>query len=116
MLLSTLMTFSAEYKIIQRSEDGRYYLDEESVLMLANYIAKLEELNKNYSLQITNLEEQLKILKELISIETAEKEAYKAEVEKLKNEIAKLRNVNVVWTVVASIAIGATVILFVVGR
>ncbi|MEM2126472.1 MAG: hypothetical protein QXQ53_08765, partial [Candidatus Methanosuratincola sp.] len=70
--------------MIQKSEDGRYYLDEETVIMLANYISKLEDLNANYKLQIANLEEQVKNLKELLQIE-------RKQVEILKEEIAELQ-------------------------
>lgn len=113
MLLITSIAFSEEYKIIRRSEDGRYYLDEETLVMLANYIARLEELNENYKLQISNLEQQVIKLKELLELERAEKNSLTEELNRVKTELEKLKKANTVWTVVAAIAIGATIVLFV---
>jgi len=109
-LLCTIAVF-AEYKIIQRAEDGRYYLDEESVLLLANYIKQLEELNQNYRTQIVNLEQQVKVLKDLLELEKAQRAALENEVAKLQAELEKRKLVT--WTVVAAIAIGTVVLLFV---
>jgi len=107
------MIFCEDYRIIQKSEDGRYYLDEETLTVLANYISKLEALNENYKLQISSLEQQTAKLKELLELERAEKESLTAELNKVKAELAKLQTANTVWTVVAAIALGATIILFV---
>jgi len=56
MILLAMVCVAQEYKVIQRAEDGRYYLDEQTVLLIANYIKQLEELNQNYKSQISNLE------------------------------------------------------------
>lgn len=113
MLLTSLMIASESYKIIQKSEDGRYYLDEETVLALANYIAKLEDLNSNYKLQISNLESQVATLKDLLTIQKSETEAYKSQVEQLKAEVEKYKAATTTFVVVSAIAIGAVIILFV---
>jgi len=110
ILLCAILTF-AQYKIIQRDEDGRYYLDEETVMLLANYIKQLEELNQNYRAQIANLEQQVKVLKDLLELEKAEKEALAEEVERLKTELERRKTV--VWTVVGAIAVGTIILLFV---
>jgi len=110
VLLCVILAFG-EYKIIQRDENGRYYLDEETVLLLANYIKQLEELNQNYRAQIANLEQQVKVLKDLLELEKAEKEALADEVERLKAELEKRKTV--VWTVVGAIVIGTVILLFV---
>ena len=112
MLLTISTMFCEEYRIIQRSEDGRYYLDNETVILLANYISKLEDLNKNYQLQIANLEDQVRNLKELLEIEKTEKKALQDKVDELESKIKTLSMQNTIWTVVVAIAIGGIVILF----
>lgn len=103
--------FSAEYKIIKRSDDGKYYLDDETVVLLANYIAKLEDLNNNYKLQIANLEEQVKNLRDLLELEKTENATLKQKNETLAKEIERFKVSANVWTIIASIAIGSTIVL-----
>ena len=109
IMLCVILAFG-EYKIIQRDENGRYYLDEETVLLLANYIKQLEELNQNYRMQIANLEQQVKVLKDLLELEKAERAALENEVAQLQAELEKRKLAT--WTVVAAIAIGTVVLLF----
>lgn len=119
MLLITSTMFSEEpatkYKIIQKSDDGRYYLDEQAVIDLANYISRLESLVANY-------EEQIKVYEELIQNYEATIAAYKdqvAEMEQqyktLEKEVAKLKFSRTAWQVVAAIAVGGIIYLFVTG-
>ena len=111
-LLISLMTFSEDYQIIQRSEDGRYYLDENTVILLADYIKKLEDLNSNYQLQISNLEEQVANLKELISAYEDEINNLRSENQSLKQEIESLSWQKTTLGVVTAVAVGAVIILF----
>lgn len=111
MLLIISVRCCAEYKIVQRSEDGRYYLTEDTVLVLANYIAKLEDLNNNYKLQITNLEQQVANLKELLNLQKTETESYKLQLEQAQKELQKYKTSTTTWVVVASVAIGTSLIL-----
>lgn len=67
LLLACVFVFASEYRIVQRSDDGRYYLDEQTVIALAEYIQKLEALNRNYSTQITTLEKLVENLKQQIA-------------------------------------------------
>lgn len=111
LIIST--TFCAEYKII-KSDDGRYYLDEQSVLAIANYIAKLEELNNNYRLQISNLEQQVSNLKEQIKIYEQMKQAYENRIDELQKQIAALQAKQTwQWVVVAVVTVGSLVLVFV---
>jgi len=111
LILFAVVSLFAEYKIIQRAEDGRYYLDEETVILLANYIKQLEELNQNYRAQIANLEQQVQVLRDMLELEKAEKKALAEEVQRLKTELDKQKRV--AWIVVGAITIGTLVLLFV---
>lgn len=102
----------AEYKIV-KSENGRFYLDEDSVVALASYIAKLEALNENYKLQIANLEEQVRVLKEALAQKEREVEVLKVELEKTKKALEEAKLWRNAMTVVAAVTIGTLVILFV---
>lgn len=112
MLLTISTMFCEEYKIIQKSEDGRYYLDDETVVLLANYISKLEDLNANYKMQISNLEQQVQNLKLLLEAEQNEKKNLEAEINELQRQIKALNAKNTIWTVVAAVAIGGVILLF----
>ena len=109
MLLSFSMTLFAEAKsdveFIFKADDGNYYLSEQSVLALANYIKQLEDLNANYGQQIENLKKQIENL-------SAQNELLKTENEKLKAEIESQKVQKVAWTVVAGIVIGGVLYLF----
>ena len=104
------MTLSAEAKsdveFIFKADDGNYYLSEQSVLALANYIKQLEDLNANYGQQIENLKKQIENL-------STENELLKSENEKLKAEVESQKAQKVAWTVVATLAIGGVLYIFV---
>ena len=116
ILLLTLMMLSitstilfaseSETQLIFRSDDGRYYLTEESVIAIANYIKQLEDLNKNYGAQIENLKKQIENLSQQTDL-------LKAENEKLKAELEQQRQQKLIWTVVATLAIGGVLYIFV---
>ena len=109
MLLITSITIYASdsnTQLIFRSDDGRYYLTEESVIAIANYIKQLEDLNKNYGAQIDNLKKQIDNL-------TQQTDLLKAENEKLKAELEQQKQQKIVWTVVATLAIGGVLYIFV---
>ena len=110
ILLCVILAFG-QYKIIQRDESGRYYLDEETVLLLANYIKQLEELNQNYRAQIANLEQQVKVLKDLLELEKAQRVAFENEVARLQAELDRRKTLT--WAVVSAIVIGTVILLFV---
>ena len=108
MLLSIstiLFANDNDTQLIFRSDDGRYYLTEESVIAIANYIKQLEDLNKNYGAQIENLKKQVENL-------TQQTNLLKAESEKLKVELEQQKQQKVAWTVVAGIVIGGVLYLF----
>jgi phage shock protein A len=88
-------------------------MDEETVIALANYVQKLEDLNQNYKLQIANLEEQVRNLKGMINAYEEKVAMLEQKNKALEEEIAALRARYTMWTVVAAIAVGAVVYLFV---
>ena len=107
LLITSTILFASENEtqLIFRSDDGRYYLTEESVIAIANYIKQLEDLNKNYGAQIENLKKQVENL-------TQQTDLLKAESEKLKVELEQQKQQKVAWTVVAGIVIGGVLYLF----
>ena len=112
MLLTSLTIFSGEYRIL-KSEDGRWYLDQETLIALANYIQKLEDLNENYKAQIANLEEQVRNLKEMVALYEKKVASLEDEKAQLLREIEKLKAQQTMWIVVTAIAVGGIVYLFV---
>jgi phage shock protein A len=112
MLLLSLTMFSGEFKVI-RAENGKFYMDEETVIALANYIQKLEDLNQNYKLQIANLEEQVRNLKGMINAYEEKVALLEQKNKALQEEITALKAKYAIWSVVAAIAVGAVVYLFV---
>lgn len=105
-------SFCEEYKIITKSEDGRYYLDEETVVLLANYIAKLEALNQNYSAQISTLEKLVANLKAQIAEYETLVKSYEARMSELEKKLASEQKKRIVWTVIAAVSIGGVILLF----
>ena len=105
-ITSTILFASENETLIFRSDDGRYYLTEESVIAIANYIKQLEDLNKNYGAQIENLKKQIENLSQQTDL-------LKAENEKLKAELEQQRQQKLIWTVVATLAIGGVLYIFV---
>lgn len=109
LLITSTILFASENdetQLIFRSDDGRYYLTEESVIAIANYIKQLEDLNKNYGAQIENLKKQVENL-------TQQTDLLKAENEKLKAELEQQKQQKLIWTVVATLAIGGVLYIFV---
>jgi len=108
-----LLTFStilyantaSNTQFIIQAPDGRYYMDESMVIALANYIKQLEELNKNYGLQIDNLSKQVELLKQ-------QNITLQAQVDSLNQQLKEEKNKQLIYTVVAVITIGTTIILF----
>jgi len=80
-------------------------MDESTVIALANYIKQLEELNKNYGLQIDNLSKQVELLKQ-------QNITLQAQVDSLNQQLKEEKNKQLIYTVVAVITIGTTIILF----
>lgn len=114
LLLLAVAVCAAEYKIIQQDEQGRFYLDERAVIEIANYIKRLEELNANYKLQITNLEQQVQNLKEQIALYEEMKKGYETQISELNEKIAKLEARQTwQWIVVAVVTVGSLVLVFV---
>lgn len=114
VLLSLLTTFSSEnneFQIIQRSPDGKYYLTDDTVVELANYIKQLQDLNSNYLKQIENLKAQIANLEQQIAI--LEQEVVVLNNEKKKLEALLNAERFKTWTVVAVVALGTTIFLFV---
>ena len=111
-LLISLTTFCEDFQIIQKSNDGRYYLDENTVMLLANYIKKLEDLNANYEMQISNLEEQVANLRDLLTAYEQEIDDLTSENEKLKHEVETLSWQRSALGIVTAITVGAVIILF----
>lgn len=109
MLLIISTTLSAETsntQFIFKNADGNYYMSEESVITLANYLKQLEMLVANYGEQIDNLKKQIENL-------NAQNELLKAENEKLKAEVEQQKAQKITWTVVAALTIGGVLYLFV---
>jgi phage shock protein A len=104
--------FSGEFKVI-REENGKFYMDEETVIALANYVQKLEDLNQNYKLQIANLEEQVRNLKRMIKAYEEKVTLLEQKNKALQDEIATLKARYTMWTVIAAITVGTVVYLFV---
>jgi len=96
-----------------REENGRFYMDEQAVIALANYIQKLEDLNQNYKLQIANLEEQVRNLKGMVKAYEEKITLLEQKNKALQDEIAALKSRYTVWTVIAAVAVGTVVYLFV---
>ncbi len=113
MLLAISTMFSEEFQIIQRSEDGRWYLTDETVVALANYIKKLEELNENYKKQIETLESIKVNLEQQVETLKAQVEELKQENSQLQSELRKYQIRDFIYKVVAAITIGGVVYLFV---
>ena len=112
----SVFCFTQDFQIIQKAEDGRYYMDEDTVMLLADYIAKLEELNNNYSLQINNLEQQVFNLKQQISVLEEQVNTLQTEKQQLQKEISRLElSKNIQWVVTATITVGGVVYLFMSG-
>lgn len=118
-MLIVLLSFSIisfaendNYQFIFQDKDGRYYLTEDTVIELANYIKKLQDLNTNYLAQINNLKQQIANLeKQILNLEEQVK-ILEDENNKLKKELEQERTRKLIWTVVATIFIGSTIILF----
>ena len=107
LITSTILFASVnETQLIFKSDDMRYYLTEESVIAIANYIKQLEDLNKNYGAQIDNLKKQIDNL-------TQQTDLLKAENDKLKAELEQQKQQKLIWTVVATLAIGGVLYIFV---
>jgi phage shock protein A len=103
----------SEYKFIQQDKDGKFYLTEQAVIDLANYIKQLQDLNNNYKAQIENLKAQIANLeKQILNLEQQVK-TLEEENRKLQQELAFEKTKKVVWNVVAVISIGATIYLFI---
>ena len=102
---------TSNYQFIQQSDDGRFYLTEDAVIELANYIKQLQDLNENYKAQIENLKKQISKLEQQILNLEQQVAILNDEKKKLEDMLRaeKLKT----WTVVAVIALGATVLLFV---
>lgn len=116
MLLSLLTTFSSEnneFQIIQRSPDGKYYLTDDTVVELANYIKQLQDLNNNYLAQIDNLKKQIDNLEKQIANLEQQILSLQEEKKKLEHELVMERMKTITWTVVAAITIGTTIYLFI---
>ena len=96
-----------------REENGRFYMDEQAVIALANYIQKLEDLNQNYKLQIANLEEQVRNLKGMVKAYEEKITLLEQKNKALQDEIAALKARYTMWTVIAVVAVGTVVYLFV---
>lgn len=113
LITSTLYASESNTQIILKSDDGRYYLTEQSVIDLANYLKKLEDLNANYSEQITNLKKQIDNLS--LQINELEKQISVLEQEKrdLEKALENEKNKKLTWTVVAVLTIGTTIYFFV---
>ncbi len=117
MLLSfSTILFANEtnnYNFIQQSPDGKFYLTEETVVDLANYIKQLQDLNANYLKQIENLKAQISNLeKQILNLEQQVK-TLEEENKKLQQELTNEKTKQIVWTVVATIAIGSAIYIFV---
>lgn len=104
-----LANSGSNYKFI-KEENGKYYLEEEDVIALANYIQQLEDLNKNYL-------EQIKTLEKMIATYEAEIAALKEQVQNLQNQLEeeRARTWLTTATVIAAIALGSVILLFVKG-
>jgi phage shock protein A len=88
-------------------------MDENTVVELANYIKQLQDLNNNYKAQIENLKAQISNLeKQILNLEQQVK-TLEEENNKLQKELEVEKTKKLVWTVVATIAIGSTIYLFV---
>lgn len=114
MLLSiSMMSFAneSEYKFIQQDENGRFYMDENTVVELANYIKKLQDLNANYKQQISNLEKQIENLEQQI-LNLEQQVAILSDEKKKLEAMLKAEQLKT-WTVVAVVALGATVLFFI---
>lgn len=113
LLLTISMTSFAndDYKIIKQSTDGRFYLEEQDIIDIANYIKRLEELNKNYLAQIENLKQQIANLEaQILNLEEQVK-TLQVENKKLQEQlrIEQLKT----WSVVGIVALGTVVYLFI---
>lgn len=110
LVLVTFLGVCADFKII-REEDGRYYLTEEDVKLIAGYILKLEDLINNYRMQISKLEELVANYKGQIAILEQKIEALQAENTDLKKKLERSNLIN--YIVVASVVVGGIIFLFV---
>ena len=104
------------YEFIQVDpETGNAIIPAEKIIPLANYIKQLEELNKNYL-------EQIKTLEEMIATYEAQIEALKSQVKNLEEELEETKQEleiqkfsKLVFEVLAVIAAGTAVYIFVKG-
>jgi phage shock protein A len=103
----------SEYKFIQQDKDGKFYLTEQAVIDLANYIKQLQDLNNNYLAQIDNLKKQIDNLEKQIANLEQQILSLQEEKKKLEQELAMEKMKTITWTVVAAITIGTTIYLFI---
>lgn len=116
LLIISTMNFANEknnYNFIQQSPDGRFYLTEDTVIELANYIKQLQELNNNYLEQINNLKEQINNLKQQISNLEEQIKVLESKNLELQKELEAEKLKKTVLTVIATITLGTTIYLFV---
>ena len=114
MLLSISMILFAnenDYRIIKQATDGRFYLEEQDIIDIANYIKQLEELNKNYLAQIENLKQQIANLEAQISNFEQQIVILNEEKRQIENQLTLEKAKT--WVIVGAITLGAVVYLFV---
>ena len=114
MLLSISTVFFAnenDFRIIKQATDGRFYLEEQDIIDIANYIKQLEELNKNYLAQIENLKQQIANLEAQISNFEQQIAILNEEKKQIENQLVLEKAKT--WVIVGAITLGAVVYLFV---
>ena len=119
MLLITSMMFcetasdtaasNTTYEFIFIDPDtGNAIIPADKIIPLANYIKRLEELNKLYL-------EQIKTYETLVENYEKQIKALEEEVNALEDELQKEKSKKIVWQVITAIAVGSIVYLFIKG-
>lgn len=110
------------FEFIYIDDNGNAVIPQDKIIPLANYIAQLEALNKNYLEQIHLLEQMVSTYEEKLYALTKELEQTKAqlqptqqELEKTKYELSKYKTNNLLLSIVAIISAGSVIYIFVKG-
>ncbi len=107
LIISTMLSAeTSNTQFIFKNADGNYYMSEESVITLANYLKQLESLLTNYGEQIDNLKKEVENL-------TSQNQLLQVENEQLKKQLEEQKAQKITWTVVAALTIGGVLYLFV---